>query len=64
MTSDFLLYGATGFVGDAAARMATQSGLAPFSLDEMGTSSDAWRLIWVSSTEFSISMIPRTWTRR
>jgi short subunit dehydrogenase-like uncharacterized protein len=29
MKSDFLLYGATGFVGDAAARLAVRSGLRP-----------------------------------
>ena len=29
MSSDFLLYGATGFVGEAAARMAVQSGMRP-----------------------------------
>jgi short subunit dehydrogenase-like uncharacterized protein len=29
MKSEFLLYGATGFVGDAAARLAVQSGLRP-----------------------------------
>lgn len=29
MSSSFMLYGATGFVGDAVARMAVQDGLRP-----------------------------------